>query len=84
MELFKNARIFDPRQARFLSKNLNDYSFPESIKTTLKDEWKLYHDNNFFYFNYNNSLFDEKEVEEDEIIIEREFVPLENDSDEEL
>ena len=44
MELFKNARIFDPRQARFLSKNLNGYSFPESIKTTLKDEWILYHD----------------------------------------
>ncbi|CAF1035822.1 unnamed protein product, partial [Brachionus calyciflorus] len=40
--------------------------------------------NNFFYFNFNNSLFDEKEVEEDEIIIEREFVPLENDSDEQL
>jgi hypothetical protein len=38
--------------------------------------------NYFFYLNFNNSLFDEKEGE-DEIIIEREFVTLENDSDEE-
>ncbi|CAF0866706.1 unnamed protein product [Brachionus calyciflorus] len=33
---------------------------------------------------YFNPLSDEKEVVEDEIIIEREFIPLENDSDKEL
>ncbi|CAF0953922.1 unnamed protein product [Brachionus calyciflorus] len=41
-ELFKNARVFDPLQVIYLSRNLDDYSFPEQIKSKLKDEWHLY------------------------------------------
>ncbi|CAF1039861.1 unnamed protein product, partial [Brachionus calyciflorus] len=40
-KLFKKARVFDPLQ-NYLSRKLDDFSFPEFIKSQIKDEWLLY------------------------------------------
>ncbi|RMZ98831.1 zinc finger BED domain-containing RICESLEEPER 4-like [Brachionus plicatilis] len=41
MELFKNAKVFDPQQIAHLSKNLQEYNFQDSIQLELKDESKI-------------------------------------------
>lgn len=42
IEFFKNARVFDPFQVVYMFQDLEQHSFSESIKSKLKDEWKLY------------------------------------------
>ncbi|CAF1044206.1 unnamed protein product, partial [Brachionus calyciflorus] len=42
MVFFKNAMVFDPQQIAYLSKNLEDCIFPDSMQLELKEEWKVY------------------------------------------
>ncbi|RNA04188.1 hypothetical protein BpHYR1_023560 [Brachionus plicatilis] len=68
MDLFKNARVFDPQQIAQLSKNLQEYNFLDSIELELKDEWKPGDSGNLT-------------ENEDETRLDDDIIPLENDLD---
>ncbi|CAF0902423.1 unnamed protein product [Brachionus calyciflorus] len=42
MDFFKNARLFDPYQTQYLSKQLDEFNLPNFIMTQIKDEWNIY------------------------------------------